>query len=294
LARPAVLVIDKPVGPTSHDVVNLIRRGTGIRKTGHTGTLDPSASGVLVVLLGGATRLAEYLLEADKEYEALIQFGQSTTTLDATGQITGTGPVQFSEQQLLQALTSFRGETLQVPPAYSALKIDGRKAYDLARQGQPVELEPRKVHIYSIELRQWSTPEATIRVRCSRGTYLRALARDLGGRLGSHAHLIALRRLRLGPFDLEQAVPLETLQARFSSGSWQEICLPATAVLDGWIRVELPKEHVDAVHRGLPIPASSEVFGRAMGVGPEGELVAILEGDRNTQAWLPRKVFTDL
>jgi tRNA pseudouridine55 synthase len=294
LVHPALLVVDKPIGPTSHDVVNVVRRGTGIRKTGHTGTLDPSASGVLVVLLGGATRLAEYLLEADKEYQAVVRFGQSTTTLDATGQITGTSPVRFSEEQLLEALAAFRGETLQVPPAYSAVKVEGRRAYDLARKGETVELEPRKVQIYSIDLREWSSPEAAIQVRCSRGTYLRALARDLGERLQSHAHLIALRRLRLGPFRVEQAIPLSELQSRFADGAWQEVTLPATAVLEGWTRVDLSAELVDALRRGISVPGGTEAAGRAMGVGPGGELVAILEGDPRSQAWQPRKVFMDL
>ncbi|MGA2111294.1 MAG: tRNA pseudouridine(55) synthase TruB [Anaerolineales bacterium] len=294
MGRPAVLVIDKPIGPTSHDVVSLVRRGTGIRKTGHTGTLDPSASGVLVVLLGGATRLAEYLLEADKEYQAVVRFGQSTTTLDATGQITATSPVRFSEEQLREALATFQGETLQVPPAYSAVKVEGRKAYDLARKGEPVELEPRKVQIYRIELRQWSSPEATIRVQCSRGTYLRALARDLGDRLQSYAHLIALRRLRLGPFPVEQAINLNELQNRFAQGDWQELTLPATTILEGWPQVGLSGEQVDAVRRGISVPGKTGASGRAMGVGPGGELVAILEGDPRSQAWQPRKVFTDL
>jgi tRNA pseudouridine55 synthase len=293
VARPAILVIDKPVGPTSHDVVNIVRRGTHIRKAGHTGTLDPSASGVLVVLLGGATRLAEYLLESDKQYEAVVHFGQATSTHDAAGQVTASGPVAFPQVALEEALASFKGESLQTPPAYSAVKVEGRKAYELARKGEKVDLEPRLIRIYGIELLGWKSPQASIRVRCSRGTYLRSLARDLGERLGSPAHLQALRRLRLGPFSIDQAVSLEELSARFTPPTWPSIALPATAVLQGWPMLELAPEQVAQVQRGMAIEAAG-VQGKAQAVDPAGELVAIVEADADGRHWLPRKVLTEV
>ena len=292
MARPALLIVDKPIGPTSHDVVNMVRRGTHIRKAGHTGTLDPSASGVLVVLLGGATRLAEYLLESDKEYEAVVRFGQSTSTHDAAGQVTASGPVAFTGDALEQALASFEGESLQTPPAYSAVKIEGRKAYELARKGEVVDLEPRMIRIYRIELLGWVAPQARIRVRCSRGTYLRSLARDLGERLGSPAHLESLRRLRLGPFTIDQAIALDELHARFDPPTWPSIALPATAVLQGWRLLELTPEQVAQVQRGMAIEAA-DAKGRAQAVDPDGELVAIVEADAEGRHWLPRKVLTE-
>ncbi|MCX6025156.1 MAG: tRNA pseudouridine(55) synthase TruB [Chloroflexi bacterium] len=293
MARPALLVVDKPVGPTSHDVVNMVRRGTHIRKAGHTGTLDPSASGVLVVLLGGATRLAEYLLESDKEYEAVVRFGQATSTHDAAGQVTACGPVAFTRVALEQALACFEGESLQTPPAYSAVKIQGRKAYELARKGEVVDLEPRMIRIYRIELLGWEAPQARIRVRCSRGTYLRSLARDLGERLGSPAHLGSLRRLRLGPFTIDQAIALDELQAHFTPPTWPSIALPATAVLHGWPVLELTPEQVVQLQRGMAIEAAG-ARGRAQAVAPDGELVAIVEADPEGRHWLPRKVLTEV
>ncbi len=293
MARPAILVIDKPVGPTSHDVVNIIRRGTHIRKAGHTGTLDPSASGVLVVLLGGATRLAEYLLESDKQYEAVVQFGQATSTHDAAGQVTASGPVSFTQAALEAALASFEGESLQTPPAYSAVKVEGRKAYELARKGEVVDLEPRLIRIYGIELLGWNAPQANIRVRCSRGTYLRSLARDLGERLGSPAHLKALRRLRLGPFSIDQAIALEELKSHFTPPTWPNIALPATALLDGWQVLALAAEQVVQLQRGMAIEAAG-AQGKAQAVDPAGELVAIVEADSDGRRWLPRKVLTEV
>ena len=293
MARPALLVIDKPVGLTSHDVVNIVRRGTHIRKAGHTGTLDPSASGVLVVLLGGATRLAEYLLESDKEYDAIIHFGLATSTHDAAGLVTASGPVTFSQPDLEQALASFEGESLQTPPAYSALKVEGRKAYELARKGEVVDLEPRLIRIYQIALLDWAAPQAHIRVRCSRGTYLRSLARDVGERLQSPAHLEALRRLRLGPFSIEQAVSLDELRSHFTPPTWPDIALPATAVLPSWQKIELNDAQVLQLQRGMALEASGAA-GRAQAVGPDGELVAIVEGDADGRHWLPRKVLTEV
>jgi tRNA pseudouridine55 synthase len=271
----------------------MVRRGTHIRKAGHTGTLDPSASGVLVVLLGGATRLAEYLLESDKEYEAVVRFGQATSTHDAAGQVTACGPVAFTRVALEQALASFEGASLQTPPAYSAVKIQGRKAYELARKGEVVDLEPRMIRIYRIELLGWEAPQARIRVRCSRGTYLRSLARDLGERLGSPAHLGSLRRLRLGPFTIDQAIALDELQAHFTPPTWPSIALPATAVLHGWPVLELTPEQVVQLQRGMAIEAAG-AQGRAQAVTPDGELVAIVEADPEGRHWLPRKVLTQV
>jgi tRNA pseudouridine55 synthase len=294
MPKPGLLVIDKPTGPTSHDIVNIVRRGTQIRKVGHTGTLDPYASGVLLVLLGSVTRLAEYLLEVDKEYLATIRFGTATSTYDAAGRITATRPFTFREESLEAKLATFVGERLQVPPVYSAIKIGGRKAYDMARAGEEIDMAPRKVHIYELALLRWESPNAVVRVRCSRGTYIRSIAHDIGEAMGSHAHLVSLRRIRLGPFSVERATPLEELKRRFLEGTWEKAAMPASAVLEGWETVQLSAEDAVKIRNGIAVAAPQGVAGRARAIGPDGELLAVLEADPVAGTWQPKKVFIDL
>jgi tRNA pseudouridine55 synthase len=294
MPKPGLFVVDKPVGPTSHDVVAIIRRGTQFRKVGHTGTLDPYASGVLIVLLGAVTRLAEYLLELDKEYLATVRFGAATSTYDAAGVITATRSFFIREESLAAKLETFVGERMQVPPAYSAIKIDGRKAYDLARKGEPVDLAPRQVHIHLLELVRWESPNAVIRVRCSRGTYIRALARDIGEAMNTYAHLVSLRRTRLGPFAVEHATTLEELKHRFLDGSWEKVAMPSSAVLEGWPTVNLSPEDEVKIRNGIAVSAPAEAAGRARAINGERELVAVLEADPAAGVWQPRKVFADL
>ncbi len=176
------LVVDKPVGMTSHDVVDFVRRGTGIRRVGHTGTLDPRASGVLVILLGPAVRLSEYLSASDKRYQAIVKFGVATDTYDTEGKQVGeTKSVAHIKEAELQALLqSYEGKVQQIPPAHSAVKVDGERAYKKARRGEEVEIEPREIDVYNLELLEWVVPEATIDVYASSGTYVRSLANDMG------------------------------------------------------------------------------------------------------------------
>jgi tRNA pseudouridine55 synthase len=289
-----LLVIDKPTGPTSHDIVNIVRRGTQIRKVGHTGTLDPYASGVLLILLGSVTRLAEYLLEVDKEYLATIRFGSSTSTYDAAGRITATRPFTFREETLEAKLATFVGERLQVPPVYSAIKIGGRKAYDLARRGEEIDMAPRKVHIYELALLRWESPNAVVRVRCSRGTYIRSIAHDIGEAMGSHAHLVSLRRIRLGPFSVERATPLEELKRRFLEGTWEKAAMPASTVLEGWKTVQLSDEEAEKIRNGIAISAPEGAEGRARALTSGGELLAVVEADPAAGTWQPKKVFSNL
>ena len=215
-----VLVVDKPIGMTSHDVVQIIRKGTNIRRAGHTGTLDPRASGVLVILVGPAVRLSEYVSASDKRYQAVIQLGTTTDTFDADGRVLSTTAVDISEKQFNDVLQSFVGEIQQVPPPYSAVKVKGKKAYELAREGEEVDLEPRMINVYNLELLEWAPPEAVIDVYCSSGTYVRSLAHDLGEKLGCGAHLIGLRRTKSGRFTLRDAVPLRKLRESFDDNSW--------------------------------------------------------------------------
>ena len=294
MLKPGLLVIDKPTGPTSHDIVNIVRRGTQIRKVGHTGTLDPYASGVLLVLLGSVTRLAEYLLEVDKEYLATIRFGTATSTYDAAGRITATRPFTFREETLEAKLATFVGERLQVPPVYSAIKMGGRKAYDMARAGEEIEMAPRKVNIYELALLRWESPNAVVRVRCSRGTYIRSIAHDIGEAMGSHAHLVSLRRIRLGPFSVERATPLDELKRRFLEGTWEKAAMPASAVLEGWETVQLTAEEAEKIRNGIAVQAPQGSAGRARAIAPDGELLAVLEADPVAGMWQPKKVFIDL
>ncbi len=287
-----VLVVDKPVGLTSHDVVQIIRRGTGIRRAGHTGTLDPRASGVLVILIGPAVRLSEYVSASDKRYQATIRLGASTDTYDAEGAVMDSTDVnEISEEGFDEILQKFVGEIEQVPPPYSAVKVKGRKAYDMAREGEEVELEPRMIQVYSLEVLEWAPPEAVIDVYCSSGTYVRSLAHDLGKELGTGAHLVGLRRTKSGRFTLRDAVPLRRLQEAFDAGNWYKYLIPAAEALSDWPMVELDGDDVELIRHGHRIPAEPGSKGWARGVSQQGDLVALLEVDEESNEWQPRKVF---
>lgn len=287
-----VLVVDKPVGLTSHDVVQIIRRGTFIRRAGHTGTLDPRASGVLVVLLGPAVRLSEYVSASDKRYQAVIQLGKTTDTYDADGKVLTSNPVDnITEAQFEEALQQFVGEIEQVPPPYSAIKIKGRKAYEMARDGEEFDLQPRKINVYSLELLEWAPPEAVIDVYCSSGTYIRSLANDLGKVLGCGAHLVGLRRTKSGRFTLRDAVPLRKLREAFDGGSWYQYVIPAAEALSDWPSIESTEADVDAIRHGHRIPGELGIGKMARGISGQGELVALLEFDPVSNEWQPKKVF---
>lgn len=290
-AISGVLVVDKPVGLTSHDVVQVIRKGTNIRRAGHTGTLDPRASGVLVVLLGPAVRLSEYVSASDKRYQAVIRLGASTDTYDAEGTIVSTSPVTVSEEQFETALQSFVGEISQVPPPYSAVKVKGRKAYEMARAGEEVNLAPRIINVYNLELLEWASPEAVIDVYCSSGTYVRSLAHDLGEMLGCGAHLVGLRRTKSGRFTLRDAIPLRKLREAFEAGNWYQYLIPAAEALTEWPAVELTHEQMEVVRHGHRIPAEAGLGMMARGISEQGELIALLEFDGETNEWQPKKVF---
>lgn len=291
-AISGVLVVDKPVGLTSHDVVQVIRKGTNIRRAGHTGTLDPRASGVLVVLIGPAVRLSEYVSASDKRYQAILQLGSSTDTYDAAGTVTRSRPVEnITEAQFEEALKKFVGEIEQVPPPYSAVKVKGRKAYEMAREGEEVDLSPRKINVYSLDLLEWAPPEAVIDVYCSSGTYVRSLAHDLGEDLGCGAHLIGLRRTRSGRFTLRDAVPLRKLREAFEAGTWYQYLIPAAEALSDWPAIELTEEQVEMIRHGHRIEAESEIAKLVRGVSGDGELVALLEFLPETNQWQPKKVF---
>jgi tRNA pseudouridine55 synthase len=291
-AISGVLVVDKPIGLTSHDVVQIIRKGTNIRRAGHTGTLDPRASGVLVILIGPAVRLSEYDSASDKRYQAILSLGATTDTYDADGRVTSSRPADnITEAQFEQALQSFVGEIEQVPPPYSAVKVKGRKAYEMAREGEEVDLAPRKIKVYNLELLEWAPPEAVIDVYCSSGTYVRSLAYDLGEALGCGAHLTGLRRTKSGRFTLRDAVPLRKLKDAFEDGNWYQYVIPAAEALSDWPAVELTEEQVDVLRHGHRIAADPGSQTQARGISMSGELIALMEHDAATSEWQPKKVF---
>ena len=288
-----LLLVDKPVGPTSHHIVHRVRLGSGVRKVGHAGTLDPRASGLLVLCLGPATRLSEYLSTTGKRYEAVVRFGASTRTYDSDGEIVSRSSDIPTREQIEAALPAFTGEIRQVPPPFSALKVSGQRAYDLARAGQDLDLEPRPITIYALRLQDYQPPDLALEVECSAGTYIRSLAHDLGARLGCGGYLAALRRTKAGPFTLEQAISTEKLERAFQDGTWRVHLRPASEALPGFAHVNLTVEQVDRVKRGHRIPAGAGSSGMACGLDPEGGLVAVLQAVEEDAEWQPHKVFLE-
>ncbi len=282
------LVVDKPAGLTSHDVVARVRRLVGRTvKVGHAGTLDPAATGVLPVALGNATRLIDQLIEARKGYVGVVRLGVQTTTDDAEGEPVATKPVPaLTTSELDAVLDRFRGEILQQPPLFSALHIDGQRAYALARTGNDVALSPRRVRIDRLELLAWAVPDLTIAVEGGKGVYIRALARDIGAVLGCGAHLAALQRTFVGPFRLEQAVPLAALTDRLVV---TQHLLPPEVVLLDWPLLQLNEADARRVRHGMAIPAGDGAEHRARAHDPDGRLVALLR--RDGARWQPVKVF---
>lgn len=291
LQLSGVIVVDKPIGMTSHDVVQIVRKGSNIRRAGHTGTLDPRASGVLVILIGPAVRLSEYVSASDKRYQAVIQLGSSTDTFDADGRVLSSTSVDITEDQFDEVLKSFVGEIEQVPPPYSAVKVKGKKAYEMARKGEEVDLEARTINVYNLELLEWAPPEAVIDVYCSSGTYVRSLAHDLGEKLGCGAHLTGLRRTKSGRFTLRDAVPLRKLREAFDNDTWQEFLIPSAEALADWPAVILDKEQLEIVRHGRRIPADPAMGKMARAISEEGVLIGLLEFDPETNEWQPKKVF---
>ena len=220
------LLVDKPSGPTSHDVVDAIRRQFGIKKVGHCGTLDPNATGLLIIVLGRGTKLSEKLMSNDKVYEGTIKFGEATDSYDADGELTASLPVMpMTLDELNAASVSFIGDQMQVPPMVSAIKKNGVPLYKLARKGIEVEREPRLVHIYNFRFTDYAEPVGTFKLACTKGTYVRSVAHDLGQKLGCGAHLATLRRSVSGKFDVADAMPLDAL-LKLTTGELEKRVMP--------------------------------------------------------------------
>lgn len=286
-----ILNIDKPAGMTSHDVVNIVRRGTGVRRVGHTGTLDPMATGVLVVCVGQATRLSEYLVDATKHYLARVRLGVETDTYDAEGDVVAERPVSVTHEEVEAALERFRGESEQIPPMYSAVKHQGTPLYRLAHAGQEVEREPRWIMVETLCLLAWDPPEFTLDIVCSAGTYVRTLVHDLGQALGTGAHLSGLRRLASGSFRVDDATTLDTLGEAFAAGTWTDYLLPADDALAHFPAVHLARDAADRLAHGHDVSAPPDATGLARAYGADGRFMAIVQADLGAGVWRPIKVF---
>jgi tRNA pseudouridine55 synthase len=284
-----VLVIDKPAGPTSHDVVAVVRRAIGLTRVGHTGTLDPLATGVLPLVVGSATRLASFMSGADKEYVAKIRIGASTETYDAeTGgsRVNGRSEIPeripavsaLTEAAVAEAVSTFAGRYLQTPPAYSAKKVGGTPAYKLARQGKPVDVKPVEVTVTEIELRSYVEGLADVRLVCSSGFYVRSLAHDLGQRLGCGAHLEGLQRTRAGAFRLEDALPLGDLVAEGPAAARRTL-IPMSGLLTHLSAVVLTETGAERARHGAQLRPQDVTQSTLPSERAVGGPVRLLDGD---------------
>ena len=290
-----MLLLDKPSGLSSNAALQAVKRLYRAAKAGHTGTLDPLASGVLPVLFGEATKFAQFLLEADKEYIAVIRLGETTSTGDAEGKVLARKPVQVDDRSIEEALARFRGSIEQIPPMHSALKREGKPLYLLARQGKEVERRPRRVQIRELELLARRGERLELRVRCSKGTYVRALAQDIGVVLGTGAHLAALQRNAAGGFLRADAKTLNALEEM--SMAERDACLiPIERLVKGLPRIELPPEAERRFRNGRTVapfalePGTCAVFGVGHGLiglgelGPDGVLRPLRLSSASAQA----------
>jgi len=266
-AVDGVLLLDKPSGPSSNAVLQRAKRLLGAARAGHTGTLDPLASGLLVIAFGEATKFSAGLLEADKAYRATLKLGARTATGDAEGEVLARSEVAVTEDGLRSVLERFRGEIGQVPPMHAAIKHEGRPLYAYARRGESVERTARQVTIRRLDLERFDRDEADLYVECSKGTYIRTLAEDIGEALGCGAHLSALTRLAVGPFVLAQSIDIDALEAMTQPARRSRL-LPPQSLLGGWPRLRLPAELGAKFRQGRAVPAGS-VDGN----------VAVFEGD---------------
>ncbi|MBL8767625.1 MAG: tRNA pseudouridine(55) synthase TruB [Planctomycetes bacterium] len=291
-APAGFLLIDKPSGPSSHDVVDAMRAVIGEDRIGHCGTLDPLASGVLILCVGVATRLSEYLLGHDKGYEAQVLLGVTTDTDDVTGDERSRNEVRVDRDHVERALDRFRGTFPQLPPTFSARRYGGKRAYERARAGKEVALEPTPVTIHELRLVAFDPPHVTLELRCSAGTYVRSLARDLGAALGCGGTIEALRRTSVGSFTLAETTPLVELTT--NRDLWRARLLGQAEGLRDLEAIHLDAVNSLRVRNGLYVPIGAcAATGPVRAVGPDGSLVAILRRAEDP-AWLrPSKVFHD-
>ena len=291
---PGMINVDKPWGWTSHDVVSLVRRLTGLRRVGHAGTLDPRATGVLVVMIGEATRLSEQLARGRKCYLARIRLGVTTSTDDGDGEVLATCPADnISVDMIAETLPRFLGEVMQTPPTFAAVKQQGVPAYKRARRGEAVALAPRAVRIEGLALLRLADALLEMLVWCGPGTYIRALARDLGAALGCGASLDTLRRLSSGSFSVDGSHDEPALRRAAAEGTLAACMTPLDAALDGWPAVIVGDDEAAGVAHGgvVPAPAAWEGPRHVRLYAPDGRLLALCRYDAPRQCWQPYCVF---
>jgi tRNA pseudouridine55 synthase len=293
--KSGILNIDKPDGRTSHDVVQAVRRASGVRRVGHAGTLDPSATGVLVVCIGSATRVIAEIQAGRKAYRARVTLGAATTTYDSTGEtVARHDPSGVTRADVEAALAPFRGDILQQPPMYSALKHKGRRLYELAREGVEIEREPRPVTVEHLELIDWDPPDVSLEMTVSRGTYVRSIAHDLGARLGVGGHLSALERTAVGRFTIEEAVRLPRVVEAFVEGWWPSILQPLDAALVDLSAMVIDEADETAIRHGQQVvgpPPGAETTALVRAYDGSGRLVALMRWDDIHARWQPDRVF---
>ncbi len=297
------LNVDKPSGWTSFDVVAFVRRETNVRRVGHAGTLDPAAQGVLVLALGQATRFLEFLLEAPKSYRATVRLGIATDTYDAEGEVVATAdPSSVTRKMVEDALAGFRGVVEQTPPMFSAIKRHGVPLYRLARAKREVEREARPVEVHRLELVDFTPPSLTLEVECGHGFYVRSLADDLGRQLGCGAHLEALSRTSVGPFQRGSSIGIEALREVFRAGSWQELLLPLDSVLLHLCAAIIGEHNKGELRFGRALSLRPAVEERVSALPPgtpcrayslDGRLLGLLTYAENA-VWQPQKVLSGL
>ncbi len=293
-----VINIYKEKGFTSHDVVAKMRGILKQKKIGHTGTLDPDAVGVLPVCLGSATKLCDMLTDRDKEYVAVLKLGVETDTQDTTGAIVKECAVRADEEQVKEVIATFVGDYAQVPPMYSALKVDGKKLYELARQGKEVERKARPVTIYEIEILDMKLPEVTIRVACSKGTYIRTLCHDIGAKLGCGGAMASLKRTKAGAFLLNTAITLSELERIRDEEKVESVLIPVDAMFDDLAAVHVPDDVLKLVKNGNTFYTNQILQRRRYGDGEEvkvydtaGKFYGIYYCDEKENKFKPRKMF---
>ncbi len=307
-----ILNLCKPLGCTSFDMVKRIRRLSGEKKVGHGGTLDPLASGVLPICLGRATRVSEFLADSSKSYRAVMKFGEATDTYDAEGTVTEENDAShLTLEKVEESLGPFRGIILQEPPMYSALKHEGKRLYELAREGITIERPKRETAVHKLQILTWEPPYATIYVDCGRGTYVRSLAHDIGQALGVGAHLTELVRLRSGPFDISESVTPEEFEEAVEASNWRDIMFPMDFALSNMPAVILDKRAERATTNGQPIPVSYLDYDKistaaaqlssayrepgelilCRAYSQEGRFLAVISAPTPRGPWSPKRVF---
>ena len=290
-----IIVINKPLGKTSHDMVSFVRRLTGIKKVGHTGTLDPDATGALPICIGRATKAADMLTESDKEYKAQLVLGMTTDTLDASGEILTEQPVNATEAEIREVISGFQGEIEQVPPMFSAVKKDGKKLYELARKGISIEREARKITIYRLEILDidMKSGTVTVSVRCSKGTYIRSLCDDIGKKLGCGAYMNTLERTESAGFTLAESHTVEELERLKEKGNLEAALIPLDRIFAKYKKIKLNAVLSKKIKSGIRIRTAKATDGELYRIYDENDAFLCISECRKHELIMKKAFWVD-